>query len=102
MGSKRRNDNMSEKTQGEELKEKLFDCKKNGWESTSEEEGRRIFQYCDGYINFLSKSKTEREIVKNATQMAREGSGRGNRKKRKGGRLRNRWKDRNFADDSKK
>ena len=39
---------------------------------TSEEEGRRIFQYCDGYINFLSKSKTEREIVKNATQMARE------------------------------
>ena len=28
---------MSEKTQGEELKEKLFDCKKNGWESTSEE-----------------------------------------------------------------
>ena len=62
MGSKRRNDNMSEKTQGEELKEKLFDCKKNGWESTSEEEGRRIFQYCDGYINFLSKSKTEREI----------------------------------------
>ena len=63
---------MSEKTQGEELKERLFDCKKNGWESTSEEEGRKIFQYCDGYINFLSKSKTEREIVKNATQMARE------------------------------
>ena len=63
---------MSEKTQGEELKERLFDCKKNGWESTSEEEGRKIFRYCDGYINFLSKSKTEREIVKNATQMARE------------------------------
>ena len=63
---------MSDKTQGEELKERLFDCKKNGWESTSEEEGRKIFQYCDGYINFLSKSKTEREIVKNATQMARE------------------------------
>lgn len=63
---------MSEKTQGEELKERLFDCKKNGWESTSEEEGRKIFKYCDGYINFLSKSKTEREIVKNATQMARE------------------------------
>lgn len=63
---------MSEKTQGEELKERLFDCKKNGWESTSEEEGRKIFRYCDGYINFLSKSKTEREIVKNAKQMARE------------------------------
>ena len=34
---------MSEKTQGEELKEKLFNDKKNGWESVSEEEGRNIF-----------------------------------------------------------
>ena len=63
---------MPEKTQGEELKEKLFNCKKNGWEKTSQEEGSKIFQYCDGYIDFLNKSKTEREIVKNATQMARE------------------------------
>ena len=46
---------MSEKTQGEELKERLFDCKKNGWESTSEEEGRKIFRYCDGYIKWLEK-----------------------------------------------
>ena len=60
---------MSEKTQGEELKERLFDCKKNGWESTSEEEGRKIFRYCDGYINFLSKSKTEREFAKNAKEL---------------------------------
>ena len=33
---------MSEKTQGEELKERLFDCKKNGWESTSEEKSSDI------------------------------------------------------------
>ncbi len=63
---------MPEKTQGEELREKLFNCKKNGWEITSEEEGSRVFKYCEGYINFLNKSKTEREIVKNATEMARE------------------------------
>lgn len=61
---------MSEKTQGEELKEKLFNCKKNGWESTSEEEGRKIFDYCNGYIDFLNKAKTEREIVKCAKQIA--------------------------------
>ena len=46
--------NMSEKTQGEELKERLFNCKKSGWEKTSEDEGSKIFQYCNGYINFLN------------------------------------------------
>ncbi len=63
---------MSEKTQGEELKEKLFNCRKNGWESISEEEGRKIFDYCKGYMDFLNKSKTEREIVKNATKIVEE------------------------------
>ena len=37
---------MSEKTQGEILKEKLFNNKKNGWETISQEEGQKIFQYC--------------------------------------------------------
>lgn len=63
---------MSEKTQGEELKEKLFNNKKNGWESVSEEEGRNIFNYCDGYMKFLNEAKTEREIVKRATEIAKE------------------------------
>ena len=63
---------MSERTQGEELKEKLFNNKKNGWESVSEEEGRNIFNYCDGYMKFLNESKTEREIVKRATEIAKE------------------------------
>lgn len=63
---------MSEKTQGEELKEKLFNDKKNGWESVSEEEGRNIFNYCNGYMKFLNEAKTEREIVKRATEIAKE------------------------------
>ena len=63
---------MSEKTQGEELKERLFNNKKNGWESVSEEEGRNIFNYCNGYMQFLNEAKTEREIVKKASQIARE------------------------------
>ena len=62
---------MSEKTQGEELKERLFNTKKNGWENTSDEEKEKIFNYCQGYMDFLNRSKTEREIVKNAEQMAR-------------------------------
>ena len=63
---------MAEKTQGEELKEKLFNNKKNGWETISQEEGQKIFKYCEGYMDFLNKSKTEREIVKNAKQIAEE------------------------------
>ena len=63
---------MSEKTQGEELKERLFNTKKNGWQKTSDQEKEKIFNYCQGYMDFLNRSKTEREIVKNAEQMARE------------------------------
>lgn len=63
---------MSEKTQGEELMEKLFNHKKNGWESVSEEEGKAIFNYSEGYMNFLNKSKIEREIVKSSVQMAKD------------------------------
>ena len=62
---------MSEKTAGEELKERLFNKKENGWECSSDEEKGEIYAYCEGYMNFLSRSKTEREIVKNATEIAR-------------------------------
>ena len=63
---------MAEKTEGEELKEKLFNQKKNGWESASEEDKRSIYEYCKGYMDFLNHSKTEREIIKNAMEMAKE------------------------------
>ena len=63
---------MAEKSKGEELREKLFNEKKNGWETVSDEEKNNIYNYAEGYINFLNKSKTEREIVKNAVQIARE------------------------------
>ena len=45
LASRKGGKNMSEKTQGEELKERLFNHKKNGWENVSEEEGRKIFEY---------------------------------------------------------
>ena len=63
---------MAEKTMGEELKEKLFDTKKNGWEKTSQEQGKAIFNYCNGYIIFLYVSYTERELVYNSCKIARE------------------------------
>lgn len=57
-------------SEAEELKNKLFNNRKNGWETISEEEKHQIFAYAEGYMKFLNKSKTEREIVANAKQMA--------------------------------
>ena len=47
----------------ESLKEKLFNQKKCGWESASEEEKNKINTFGDEFIYFLNKCKTEREVV---------------------------------------
>ena len=52
-----------EKTEGEILKEKLFNEKKVGWETTTEEEKEKIFKFADEYMYFMNHSKTEREVV---------------------------------------
>ena len=54
----------------EELKEKLFDKKENGWVSISEEEKQNIFNFSKGYMDFLNQAKTEREFVKMARRLA--------------------------------
>ena len=36
---------------------------KSGWEGLNEEEIRNIHVFADQYMDFLNKSKTEREIV---------------------------------------
>ncbi len=53
-----------------ELKEKLFLKHDNGLLSATEEENKRIFEYCEGYKNFLNSAKTEREAVKAAVALA--------------------------------
>ena len=42
----------------ESLKEKLFNQKKCGWESASEEEKNKINTFGDEFIYFLNKCKT--------------------------------------------
>ena len=54
----------------EELKEKLFNKKENGWKSVNEEEKQSIFNFSKGYMDFLNKAKTEREFVKKAKELA--------------------------------
>ena len=54
------------------LQEKLFNEKKNGWREISNEERKKIFNFCDGYIDFLNNGKTEREIIKESKKIADE------------------------------
>ena len=57
---------------GEELKEKLFNKKENGWKNLEETKKQEIFKLSDEYMAFLNKSKTEREFIKNAKKLADE------------------------------
>ena len=54
----------------EELKEKLFNKKKVGWENLDTRRKEEIFNFCKEYMDFLNKAKTEREFVKEAKKIA--------------------------------
>ncbi len=54
----------------ENLKDKLFDKKENGWKTISEEEKKKAFDLSKKYMDFLNISKTEREFIKNARKLA--------------------------------
>ena len=55
---------------GKKLAEKLFNQKKVGWEDLDEKQQNEVLNYSNGYIGFLNKGKTEREIVKQAKELA--------------------------------
>ncbi len=59
-------------SEAQELKDRLFNTKTNGWEIASNEEKNNIFEYANGYIKYLNKGKTEREIIANSKQIAEE------------------------------
>ena len=56
----------------EKLKDKLFNKKENGWEKIDTREKEAIYSFANGYIDFLNKSKTEREFIKTAEKIASE------------------------------
>ena len=47
----------------EKLKEYLFDSKKYGWDNLSDDQKQAISKFCDEYIYFLNRSKTERDAA---------------------------------------
>ncbi len=63
---------MIKMTEAENLKEKLFRKEKTGWEGIEQGKKEEIFNYCNQYMDFLNRSKTEREIVKSAKELAEQ------------------------------
>ena len=55
--------NEKEKTPGQLLKEKLLRNPKNAGRTLSDEEIKAAFDYCEGYKDYISKCKTEREFI---------------------------------------
>lgn len=47
----------------------IINNKKTGWLSLNEEEKKNVFEFSIGYMDFLNKSKTEREFAKNAKEL---------------------------------
>lgn len=58
-----------EKTEGKKLEEELFNNKKSGWIKATDEDKKLIFKFSEEYIEFLNKSKTEREFVVSAKEI---------------------------------
>ena len=56
----------------ENLKEKLLRKTTTGWEGIMNDKKEEIFSFCNDYMEFLNKSKTEREIVKTTKQLIEE------------------------------
>lgn len=53
------------------LKDKLMMNKQNGWNEADNKRREEIYLFCDKYIDFLNKAKTEREAVCYAVDSAR-------------------------------
>ena len=54
----------------EELKKKLFNQKKDGWDDLKDDTKEEVFELSKNYMNFLNKAKTEREFIKEARKLA--------------------------------
>ena len=54
----------------DELRTKLFYEQKNGYDLIDTDERLAVEDYCNGYMSYLNDSRTEREAVENAIELA--------------------------------
>ena len=62
---------MSEKTIGQEMLDKLSYKKKNIFEEATPDKVKAIYDYAEGYKNYLDVAKTEREATEAAIELAK-------------------------------
>ncbi len=55
-----------------ELQKRLFNARKEAWNTLGEEQKNEMFNFCEKYINFMNIAKTEREVIKEARKIATE------------------------------
>lgn len=63
---------MGTKSKGQELFEQLSLKKKNAWMKINEDNKRDIFRFCDQYISFMNKARTEREFTLESVKLLEE------------------------------
>lgn len=59
-------------SKGKQLEKKLGYTKRNYFEVASEQEKKAMFEYAEGYKQFLDNGKTERESAREAVKIAKE------------------------------
>jgi len=52
------------------MKNEEKDLNKNAWSKYNNKQVKEVFEFCEGYKNFMSTCKTERECVKEAIKLA--------------------------------
>lgn len=57
-------------SKNEELREKLLYAPKHGAKVIDDEEQKKVFDFAEGYKSFMTKCKTEREVVDFAVELA--------------------------------
>lgn len=62
-------ENKTEKTKSQQLKDDLFYAKRNVYETRSKEDIDKAFEYSKGYMSYIDASKTEREAVNVSVKM---------------------------------
>ena len=55
-----------------ELQKRLFNIRKDAWNTLGEEQKNEMFNFCEKYIKFMNIAKTEREVIKEARKIATE------------------------------
>lgn len=53
------------------MKNKKKDLRENAWNKYDEEQKEQVFDFCEGYKEFMSNCKTERECVKEVIKLAK-------------------------------